>query len=275
MQLKFEHKGISYQTEALPIDISIPLHFNGPQPNTYGVPAAQSAPYRDGQFVGDVNQGGTCNFETYNFTPHCNGTHTECVGHISSQEVYVHEVLRESFALATVLSISPVEATMTSDSYQPQLNDGDLVIDRASLEAAWAQIENPFSQALVIRTLPNSAEKQARDYMQKEPTFFTNEAMQWIHEQGFMHLLVDMPSVDRLFDEGKLSNHHIFWQVPAGEFQVDLNHPLTAGRTITEMIFVPDTIEDGFYLLEIQLAAFMSDAAPSRPRLYIPRMTRS
>jgi kynurenine formamidase len=217
--------------------------------------------------VGDVNQGGSCNFETYDFTPHCNGTHTECVGHIASQSVYVHEVLKESVVLATVLSISPVSGAQTADFYQPQLHEDDLVIDQASLEAAWIQIENPFSQALVIRTLPNSGDKRERDYMKNVPPFFSNEAMQWIHEQGFTHLLVDMPSVDRLFDEGKLSNHHIFWQVPAGVLEVDLSNPFTANRTITEMVFVPDSIEDGCYLLEMQLAAFMSDAAPSRPRL--------
>lgn len=267
MQIQVEHKGSRYTTEGLPVDIAIPLHFNGPQPNTYGVPAATSEAYRDGQFIGDINQGSGCNFETYHFTPHCNGTHTECVGHIASQSVYVHEVLTESFALATLLSIQPVAAFETVDSYQPQLNEGDFVIDQASLEAAWNQVSTPFTEALVLRTIPNSANKAARDYMQQVPPFFTNEAMQWIHEQGFIHLLVDMPSVDRLFDEGKLSNHHIFWQVPAGILEVDLTNPLTANRTITEMVYVPDELADGGYLLEMQLAAFMSDAAPSRPRL--------
>ncbi len=267
MQIQFTYEGVSFATEGLPIDISIPLIFNGPQPNTYGVPAAQSEAYRDGQFVGDVNQGGSCNFETYHFTPHCNGTHTECVGHIASQAIYVHDVLKESFSLATLLSIRPVAATDTADSYQPQLNDDDFVIDRASLEAALTKVKRPFFGALIIRTLPNGKDKKSRDYMQHVPPFFTNDAMQWIHEKGFTHLLVDMPSVDRLFDEGKLSNHHIFWQVPAGVLEVDLTNPLTAKRTITEMVFVPDEVLDGGYLLEMQLAAFMSDAAPSRPRL--------
>lgn len=267
MQFTFNHKNKTYSTLGSPVDISIPLHFNGPQPNTYGVTPAQSEAYRDGHFVGDVNQGGSCNFETYHFTPHCNGTHTECVGHIAAQAVSVHEVLKDSFALATLLSIDPVPAPHTADSYQPQLNDDDFVIDRASLQAAWDRVESPFAEALVIRTLPNLPDKKARDYMQQAPPFFTNEAMQWIHEQGVTHLLVDMPSVDRLFDEGKLSNHHIFWQVPAGVLEVDLTNPFTANRTITEMVYVPDELAEGVYLLEMQVAAFMADAAPGRPRL--------
>ena len=56
------------------VDISIPLLFNADQPNTYGVDFAASKPYQDGQFIGDTRKGGPCNFETYTFTPHCNGT---------------------------------------------------------------------------------------------------------------------------------------------------------------------------------------------------------
>ena len=268
MQFQFQVKGKKYRTKGKPVDIAIPLYFNGPQPNTYGVPAAQSEAYRDGQFVGDVKQGGSCNFETYHFTPHCNGTHTECVGHIASQSVYVHEVLKESFALAAVWSIQPVPASETTDSYQPALNPQDRVIDQNSLQTAAIHFPVGHCDALIIRTLPNSTQKKSRDYMQQHPAFFTNEAMQWIHRQGISHLLVDMPSVDRLFDEGKLSNHHIFWQVPAGQLVVDLANPVTAGRTITEMVYVPGELADGVYLLEMQVAAFMSDAAPSRPRLW-------
>ena len=58
------------------IDISIPLYFNGDQPNTYNVDKATSKPYQDGTFFGDTRKGGPCNFETYRLTPHCNGPHT-------------------------------------------------------------------------------------------------------------------------------------------------------------------------------------------------------
>ena len=74
-------------------DISIPLDFNGEQPNTYGVKKAASAPFKDDQFIGDTREGGPCNFETYSFTPHCNGTHTECVGHIINAVSYTHLTL--------------------------------------------------------------------------------------------------------------------------------------------------------------------------------------
>ena len=53
--------------------------------------------------------------------------------------------------------------------------------------------------------------------------------------------------------------HHAFWDFP---------HTLDLERTITEMLFVPSTVRDGEFLLELQLPHFMNDAAPSRPVLY-------
>ncbi|MGI8493728.1 MAG: cyclase family protein, partial [Pyrinomonadaceae bacterium] len=64
----------------------------------------------------------------------------------------------------------------------------------------------------------------------------------------------------------KLSNHRIFWRVEAGKFE--LNEDSLKNNTITEMIFAPDFVEDGHYLLNLQIAAFQSDASPSRPILF-------
>ena len=76
------------------IDISIPLNFNGEQPNTYGVDRATSKPFQNGEFIGDTRKGGPCNFETYSFTPHCNGTHTECIGHITDERIDILSSLK-------------------------------------------------------------------------------------------------------------------------------------------------------------------------------------
>ena len=88
-------------------DISIPLLFNGAQPNTYNVEKAISKPYSDSQFIGDTRMGGPCNFETYRITPHCNGTHTECVGHITKERVSILNSLNEEMILSTLISLMP------------------------------------------------------------------------------------------------------------------------------------------------------------------------
>ena len=88
----------------------------------------------------------------------------------------------------------------------------------------------------------------------------------FMRELGVGHLLVDTPSVDRLFDEGKLSNHRIFWQIEPGAFEV--SNASLIQNTITELIYVPEQIADGNYLLNLQIAPFATDASPSRPLLF-------
>ncbi len=98
------------------------------------------------------------------------------------------------------------------------------------------------------------------------PAFFSSEAMAFVASLGVQHLLVDLPSVDRMFDEGWLSTHHLFWNVPQGSPNVDeSNYSL---KTITEMIYVDDRVSDGEYLLNLQTPSFVADAAPSRPVIY-------
>ena len=241
-------------------DISIPINFNGSQPNTYGVEGATSKPYQDGQFIGDTRKGGPCNFETYSFTPHCNGTHTECIGHITDERVSVLTSLNEEMILATLVSVTPRN---TTENYTPDLNKEDLVITKEDLELQLKDIDPAFLQGLIVRTIPNLKNKKSRDYMKVAPAFFSTDAMKYIASLGVDHLLVDTPSVDRLLDEGHLSAHNIFWKTKGKEF-----NPNTQNKTITEMIFVPDSLENGHYLLNLQIPAFVSDAAPSRPILY-------
>jgi arylformamidase len=83
--------------------------------------------------------------------------------------------------------------------------------------------------------------------------------MEYIASTGVKHLLLDLPSVDRESDEGKLIAHRIFWNYPSN---------MNLERTITEMIFVDNNIPDGTYLLELQVASFNNDASPSRPVIY-------
>jgi arylformamidase len=119
--------------------------------------------------------------------------------------------------------------------------------------------------SLIIRTLPNDDDKLAREYS-TGPPYFTKEAMEFIAECGFKHLLVDLPSIDRMYDDGHLSNHRIFWDVAEGKFET--NEYSRTDSTITELIYVPNVIQDGAYLLNIQIAPFASDASPSRPMLF-------
>ncbi len=265
MFISFQSNNRTYQIDTeKPLDISIPLQFNGDQPNAYGVEKARSKPCEAGELVGDTRQGGSCNFEQYRFIPHCNGTHTECVGHITHERISVRDCLQDAFIPATLVSVEPEQATETDETYSIELTENDFLITKKSIQNPKAKIQS----ALIIRTLPNGDAKLSRAYGDEfVPPFFSNEALDFIVEAGVEHLLVDLPSIDRIFDEGKLSNHRKFWKVEAGKFELNENSRLNT--TITELIYVPDKIKDGDkYLLNLQIAPFASDASPSRPLLF-------
>jgi kynurenine formamidase len=249
-----------------PLDISIPLIFNGSQPNIYGAPIARSKACEIGDFIGDTRQGGSCNFDEYSLISHCNGTHTECVGHITNERISIQNVLKDIFIPSVLISIAPQKAGDSNDTYDPPKNDDDMLVTKSSIKSALKEFSKGFVEGLLIRTLPNDNSKKSRAYMEKAPSFLSIEAAKYIHSIGVKHLLLDLPSVDRTFDEGKLSVHHIYWNVKQGSHDVDPgNYSL---KTITEMIYVPDEIPDGKYLLNLQIAPFVSDASPSRPILF-------
>lgn len=279
---------------ANPIDISIPLRFNGPQPNAYGVEPASSKACEYGSLVGDTRRGGSCNFEQYTLIPHCSGTHTECIGHITNERISVRDRLRDALIPARLITVSPVDASETNEHYPTTIRPGDKLITANSIKAALARLEPPASAggsapatnstlenlesrppthaggsdfALIVRTLPNDDGKLSRLYDASNiPPYFTTDAMRYIVELGCKHLLTDLPSIDRLFDEGRLSNHRIFWNIEAGSF--DPNPQSRTASTITELIYVPDAAEDGEYLLNLQIAPFAADASPGRPLLF-------
>ena len=267
MELNFKIEDLQYSINSNSYyDISIPLQFNGEQPNIYDVEKAWSRAYEKDGFVGDTRKGGGCNFEKISIITHCNGTHTECIGHLTHKRYAVLRQLKDTLIPATLITVTPVAAAEHKDRYDPPKENEDRFISREILEDAMDKEKSGFNKALVIRTIPNEKSKLNRRYMENEPPYFSLEAMEFIVESGIEHLLVDIPSVDRTFDEGQLNTHHIFWNIKAG------SHETTAdahfNKTITEMIFVPDELPDGNYLLNLQIGPFVADASPSRPLLY-------
>lgn len=246
-------------------DVSIPLVFDSAQPVFFGAAPARERVVRAGSFVGDVREGGSCNCATYAITPHCNGTHTECVGHVTRERISVRDSGAEAFHVALLLTVTPVLARETSESTDPAPQRDDLLITRGALESAAATLACPPFDALIVRTTPNAETKRSRDYDRDPAAFFSAEAMRWIVARGVEHLVTDLPSLDRANDQGRLTAHRLFWNLPAGAVSVTSDTRMHA--TVTELAFIPNTIHDGAYLLNLQIAPFATDAAPSRPIL--------
>jgi kynurenine formamidase len=234
------------------VSLAIPLRFDGPQPNFFGVTPATAKPMQSGGFVGDVRKGGSCNVWSYDFTPHCNGTHTECIGHMVEEPVSIAERLPPVPVPATLVTIAPK----------------DMVIDATALQAALLRHTNPgFHRALILRTLPNGEDKLTCKYQGATPAAYLGvDAATFLVKVGVEHLLLDGPSLDPAEDEGRMAAHRVFWGMPATGHKLSEVHRPQA--TVTEMIYVPDSVRDGYYLLDLQIPAFMTDAAPSRPVIY-------
>lgn len=228
-----------------PIDISIPLKEGIDTVNCFYAPFLEIEPVRAGSFVGDVRQGGVVNFKNVKLNPHGNGTHTECVGHISEKGETLNQHLKNFFFIATLISV-----------YPQQMPNADRIITRTTLQDALMGVQ---SEAVIIRTLPNDDHKLTRHYSGANPPYLHHEAATFLTELGVQHLLLDLPSVDREQDEGKLLAHKAFWQYP--------NNP-RLDATITELVYVPNAVKDGIYLLNLMITALELDASPSKPVLY-------
>lgn len=245
MNTTIQYNGENYKIDlSKPLDISIPLKADKSNPTAWYVDAPRFEAVMENGFIGDVNQGGATNFRNIFFNPHGHGTHTECVGHISKENYTINQCLTEFFFLANVVSIAPEEEA------------SDSVISLDQIKSVW---KNNGAKAVVIRTLPNENAKLSMKYSNTNPTFIDYKAVQFLIDNGVEHLLIDTPSVDKEEDEGVLKSHHTFWEYP---------HNTQKQRTISELIFVPQNVEDGTYFLNIQIASFENDASPSKPLLF-------
>ncbi len=247
--------------------IAITLLPNDAQPNHFGAPECVSETLVAGDFIGDTNRGGSCNVNKLLIIPHCNGTHTESVSHIVNQLIPVYQAIKDSVFPCVLISLQPTPASNCKDTYLPCLDENSRVITRQQLEKSLVEYSDEQLQGLAIRTLPNEIEKRTWVYdNDRYPPFFSNDAMSYLVERKVKHLLVDFPSVDKMYDDGHLTNHRIFWNVIFGD--KNLNPESTINKTISEMVFVDDAIEDGFYLCNLQIPEINTDAVPSRPVLY-------
>jgi kynurenine formamidase len=249
---KIQHNSQTIEVDlSKPIDISIPLTNTDENPIAWYIEKPVIEPVVFGDWIGKVSEGkSSTNFNNIFFNPHGHGTHTECLGHITREFYSINQSLKQFFFLAELVSV------------QPELKGEDLVITKSQIEKA---LNGKTPEAIIIRTLPNLKSKKHLKYSNTNPPYLDEVAARFICESGIQHLLIDLPSVDKEHDEGKLLAHKAFWNVKDVN---DLNEDARLESTITEMIFVSNEVQDGSYLLNLQIASFENDASPSKPILY-------
>ena len=232
-----------------PLDISIPLRPNHVNPNCFYAPPPTTSPVIAGDFVGSIEKGGALNFLNLKLNPHGNGTHTECYAHIHDTKATINQTFSQFHFPAMVFSV-----------YPEMLENGDRVLTMNSLRLLdEPDGESPLPPALIIRTLPNNDEKLQRNYSGTNPPYVDPQFLETIRKRGVRHFLIDLPSVDREQDEGKLVGHKAFWGIP---------DDIQTSNTITELIYVPSVIKDGLYLLQMSISPLELDVSPSKPIIY-------
>ncbi|MEL6810195.1 MAG: cyclase family protein [Bacteroidota bacterium] len=227
-----------------PLDISIPLQASSRNPEAWYLDRPSIEPVQLDDWVGSIEKGAAVNFRSIWFNPHAHGTHTECVGHISREFHSVNKWLKRFFFQAEVITVTPKK------------KGKDQVITASELKKL---LRGMHPEAVVIRTLPNDASKRSKKYSHTNWPYLEEAAALFLRTLGVEHLLIDLPSIDKEKDDGKLLAHRAFW-----------NYPKATRReaTITEFIYVNNRIKDGSYLLNLQIAPFENDASPSKPVLY-------
>lgn len=226
------------------IDLSISYKEGMQQVNCFYANLFSSQAVKQGDFIGSVKEGGPVNFFNTFINIHGGGTHTEGVGHISIERHSVNQIMKQFFGIAYLVSVYPTK-----------MENGDRIIQAESLDRLLEDTDIP--DFLIIRTLPNDILKTKQHYSGTNPPYLSKEAMDFIVAKQIKHLLIDLPSVDREQDGGKLEAHHCFWEGNRSQ-----------NCSITELIYIPDSLEDTYYLINLQLASMEQDAVPSRPVLF-------
>ena len=170
-----------------------------------------------------------------------------------ADSISINDVLSHEYYLTELISVSPISALETKETYHVPFSKEDRVITKRMIEG---KIPDK-ALGLIIRTLPNSLSKMSQSYNATNTIFFTKEAIKYITRCKIRHLVVDMPTIDKYDDGGQLGNHHLFFE----------NTP-PYKKTITEMAYIGNEIIDGSYLMTIEIPPMVLDAAPSRPFIF-------
>jgi len=225
--------------------LDISLHINKSRNvNCYYLDDPNFTYFESPQFVGSLAKGGSVNCEKISFYPHASGTHTECALHVLPVNFDMRSVKIPVLQLCKLMTV------------QPQQINGDSIIN----ESVLSQLNNHEQfEALIVRTLPNASDKLTKNYSDSNPPYFEPSVMKHLQNLGFKHIITGLPSIDRESDEGRLAAHKNWFTV---------GDDVPNDRTITELIYIPDHIQDGIYALAIQTPGIETDAVPSRIVLY-------
>lgn len=137
--------------------------------------------------------------------------------------------------IANLVSIHPTEI------FNESKNSNDQIITKELLIQALDSIPSDvIAEAIVIRTAPDDVSLYNKNRNEKNPTYFTHDALAFLATTDYKHLLIDLPSVDREDSDAKTPAHRAYWNYNGKEVTSETR----VDATITELINIPETLSD-------------------------------
>ncbi len=218
-------------------DLSFPIDREG-RTLAFSLPGAAFKTFEGSGFVGDVRRGGSCNVETLHLTPHGNGTHTECYGHVSGRRLFITELQTEWMFPGVLASID--------------IEPGGAVTLNDLPEHAVQQLAQEEVKGLIlhVRSLP----RLPFDFSDYDAPYIEETLAAWLSGR-VDHLLTNLPSLDHRTSTALAAHHAFLGRAPLR-------------KTVTELLDIPADLSDGLYWTVIMTPAIATDAVPSRPVVY-------
>ncbi len=245
LSIALEHHQHHWTASGAPVDLSVPVNPHSGLPRAWYKGPATVNPVRTDGWIGSVAEGGAVNFRDITFNPHAHGTHTETREHIHDAFQPV-DARSRSAALPFLLPAYLVHA-------MPEHQGEDWVVPCAALDKVSETLTELKPRAIVLKCTNADV---VRDWSDTNPPYLEDGFAERLCQLGIDHLLIDLPSVDKEVDGGALRAHKAF-------FGSDTSPRSNA--TISELLCVPQGLQEGPGLLAMQVAPFVNDAAPSRP----------
>lgn len=234
-----------------PQSVAREIYFKGEtrSPNAFHLsPITAKTVEFEGQFIGDVRRGGSCNVDTLQYVPH-GITHLETSAHILNPDAVpptVKDIPLENLSGIVYLMDLSHLGTQKGES-----------IPRDVVREKLEKITLPVSM-LALKTraslLPQAYDFSGKDFLSLAP-----ETAKVIHDYRSPNridcLILDLPSIDPESDGGKLSAHRNFFGLPLPGIEVEDREK----RALVELAWFGG-LEEGYYYAVITPPRFETHA---------------
>ncbi|MDH5404684.1 MAG: cyclase family protein [Candidatus Heimdallarchaeota archaeon] len=221
-----------------PISASREVQFN-PTPKSSGafyLPPFQISTFEvKNIFVGDILRGGSCNVTIHNYSPH-NLTHLETSLHIVDNGIPVSAIPNKH--LNGILYL--IDLTKTYDQDDECIKWDDISEQITNL--------HPSVTFIALKTYSSTLD-QFHDFSGEDPLFLDPFAAKMIHDlknNKINGLILDLPSIDKETDGGKLLAHRNFLGLP----REGIKSTVEEFRFIVELAYF-ENLQQGYYYLNI------------------------